>query len=162
MDTGSRLHRLLADRPAPLRDAVIASRMLLRTASLLEQRIDAALAPHGLTMREYLAQVLIADDAVEPLRPSDLGTSLNANRTRITRLLDGLEARGLVRRVPDQADRRSLHLAQTEAGAALVAAATPLAHAAYLAAWAPLGEDGTRRTGGALRRLHEHLAKDAS
>lgn len=161
MTLESRLHRLLADRPAPLRDAVTASRMLLRTASLLEQRIDAALAPQGLTMREYLALVLIADDAVEPLRPSDLGVSLDASRTRITRLLDGLEARGLVRRVPDAADRRSLHLAQTEAGAALVAAVAPLAHAAYLAAWAPLGEDGTRQAGEALRRLHDHLSEGA-
>ncbi|MFT4267009.1 MAG: MarR family transcriptional regulator [Xenophilus sp.] len=161
MPLESRLHRLLADRPASLRDAIAASRMLLRAASLLERRIDAALAPHGLTMREYLALILIADDAVEPLRPSDLGVSLDASRTRITRLLDGLEARGLVRRVPDAADRRSLHLTQTEAGAALVAMAAPLAHKAYLAAWAPLGEDGTRQAGDALRRLHDHLAEGA-
>lgn len=154
----SRLERLLAGRPAPVVNAISASRLLLRTASLLEQRIDAALAPHGLTMRDYLALVLIADAAVEPLRPSDLGVTLDATRTQITRLLDSLEARGLIERLPGTRDRRSLQLARTEAGTRLVAVCAPVVHAAYLACWQPLGEDRTREAREWLRVLHDALA----
>ncbi|WP_298433149.1 MarR family transcriptional regulator [Ottowia sp.] len=162
MSLESRLERLLAGHAAPLREAVTASRLLLRAAHLLERHIDAVLAPHGLTMRDYLALVLIADEAHEPLRPSDLSITLDATRTQITRLLDGLEAKGLARRAPGVSDRRSLQLAPTEAGTALLATVAPAVRASYLAAWAPLGEQGTQQTGLALRRLHEHLAGDGA
>jgi MarR family transcriptional repressor of emrRAB len=158
MTLESRLNRLLAGRPDPVAQAITASRLVLRSAHLLEARIDAALAPHGLTMREYLALILIADDAVEPLRPSDLSVTLDATRTQITRLLDTLERKGLAQRLPGPAgDRRSLHLAQTPAGAALLAAVAPAVHAAYLDAWAPVGEAGTRAVRDALDVLHNRL-----
>jgi MarR family transcriptional repressor of emrRAB len=157
MSLESRLDRLLAGRPAEVADAIAASRLLLRVAHLLEANVDAALAPHGIAMREYLALVLIADDAAEPLRPSDLSITLDATRTQITRLLDGLEKKGLAERRPGATDRRSLELTRTPAGTALAAAAAPAVHAAYLRSWAPLGADGTRAANGWLRQLHAGL-----
>jgi MarR family transcriptional repressor of emrRAB len=153
----SRLDRLLAGRPADLVAAVTASRMVFRVAWLLETRIDEALAPHGLTMREYLALVLIADDAVEPLRPSDLSVTLDATRTQVTRLLDGLERKKLVRRLPHVEDRRSLQLAHTEEGRALLRRAAPAVHAAYRAAWRGAGLDDTRQALAVLRQVHDAL-----
>jgi MarR family transcriptional repressor of emrRAB len=153
----SRLDRLLAGRPADLVAAVAASRMVFRVAWLLESRIDEALAPHGLTMREYLALVLIADDAVEPLRPSDLSATLDATRTQITRLLDGLEQRGLVERQPHEEDRRSLKLAHTEMGRDLLRRAAPAVHEAYREGWRGAGIDDTRRTLAVLRKVYDAL-----
>lgn len=154
MTRTSRLERLVAPLPAELADAIGASRLVLRLAALLEARLDAALEAQSLTMREYLALVLIADAAVEPLRPSDLGVTLDATRTQVTRLLDGLERRGLVERLPGREDRRTLELALTPAAKAIIKRAGPQAHAAYAKAWAALGATGTRRARGLLAKLH--------
>lgn len=158
MNPPSRLDRLLAGRPPELANAIAASRMLFRVAHLLQERIDEALAPFGIDMREYLALVLIADDAIEPLRPSDLSTTLDATRTQVTRLLDGLEKKGLAQRLPDSADRRSLQLAQTEAGRDLLKRSAPSVHAAYQAGWAAVGTDGTSSALRVLKRMHKDLA----
>ena len=157
MTQPSRLDRLLAGRPPELANAIAASRLLFRVAHLLEARIDEALAPFGIDMREYLALVLIADDAVEPLRPSDLGTTLDATRTQITRLLDGLEKKGLAHRLPGGSDRRSLHLAQTDAARDLIHRAAPAVHAAYESGWAAVGTDGTAKALRVLKLLHKEL-----
>lgn len=159
MTKTSRLDRLLAGRPAELANAIAASRMLFRVAYLLQAHIDDALAPFGIDMREYLALVLIADDAVEPLRPSDLSTTLDATRTQVTRLLDGLEKKGLAKRLPDSSgDRRSLHLAQTDAGRDLLKQVAPTVHAAYQSGWGPVGTEGTASALRALRLMHRDLA----
>ena len=158
MSFESRLDRLLAGKPEELADAVRASRLVFRVAHLLQSRIDAALAPLGIDMREYLALVLIADDAIEPLRPSDLSTTLDATRTQITRLLDGLEKKGLAQRLPGSGDRRSFHLAQTDAARELLRRAAPAVHAAYESGWAAVGTEGTARALQVLKRLHKDLA----
>jgi MarR family transcriptional repressor of emrRAB len=156
----SRLDRLLAGRPADLAAAVTASRMVFRVAHLLEARIDATLAPLGVTMREYLALVLIADDAVEPLRPSDLSATLDATRTQVTRLLDGLERKGLVKRLPHVEDRRSLQLAHTDAGRELLRRAAPSVHAAYRTGWGVAGLEDTRKALAVLRQVHDALVPE--
>lgn len=156
MSIESRRERLLAGKSAQLRDAVAASRALLHAAHLLEQRIDTALAPCGLHMREYLALRLLADSVHEPLRPTSLSVALDATRTQITRLLDGLEKKALVLRSAHDKDRRSLQLALTEAGAQALARAVPLVEAAYADAWAPLPEPQLHAM---ARQLHQVQAR---
>jgi MarR family transcriptional repressor of emrRAB len=158
MTAQSRLDRLMAGRPPALAETVAATRMVFRVAHLLERRIDAALAPLGIEMREYLALILIADDAVEPLRPSDLGTTLDATPTQVTRLLDGLERKGLAQRTPSTQDRRSLQLALAPAARALLKRAVPVVHAAYEACWREVAAPERARTLKTLRRLHATLA----
>ncbi|HYP86334.1 MarR family winged helix-turn-helix transcriptional regulator [Variovorax sp.] len=158
MTSPSRLDRLLAGRPPAVADAIAASRLLFRVAHMLEARIDAALSQFGIDMRDYLALVLIADAAVEPLRPSDLSTTLDATRTQITRLLDGLEKKGLARRLPgSQRDRRSLHLELTEDGRQLLRRAAANVHAAYSEGWAALGPDRTRQAAALLGAMHRAI-----
>ncbi|QHJ01387.1 MarR family transcriptional regulator [Xylophilus rhododendri] len=108
-------------------------------------------------MREYLALVLINDDAVEPLRPSDLGTTLDASRVQVTRLLDGLEGKGLAQRSPAKADRRALQLALTAVGGRLLKKAAPVVHAAYLEGWSSVGTEATRAALAILRPVHAAL-----
>ena len=93
MSLDSRLERILAGKPKQLLDAVAASRLLLHSAVLLEQRVNEALAPHALHMKEYLALNLLADSVHEPLRPS----SLSACRTWL-----GVQSRHLVDRIYDE------------------------------------------------------------
>ncbi|MNT71610.1 Transcriptional repressor MprA [compost metagenome] len=89
--------------------------------------------------------------------PSELGTTLDATRTQMTRLLDGLEARGLLRRQVSAQDRRSLELTLTAAGRRLLERAAPVVHAAYGEAWTPLGTSGLAGATRALTQLHQTL-----
>ncbi|MDM0044310.1 MarR family transcriptional regulator [Variovorax dokdonensis] len=163
MNIQSRLDRLLAGPPAEIVDAVAASRALFRVSHLLQERIDAELSDFGIDMREYLALVLIADDASEPLRPSVLSSALDATRTQVTRLLDGMERKGLARRLPgSQDDRRSLHLVLTQSGRQTLERVTPSVHAACLSGWAGLGAGQTTQTLALLRIMLKWLTPAAT
>ncbi|MDR2013379.1 MAG: MarR family transcriptional regulator [Rhodanobacter sp.] len=157
----SRLDRLLKGHPPELANAVAASRFAFRLAHVLEASIDRALAPLDIGMREYLALVLIADHAIEPLRPSDLSSTLDATRTQITRLLDALEQKKLVQRIPGRTDRRSLSVSLTPAAKTLLRRAMPKVYAVYATAWNPVGAVGTRETLARLQAAHAAL-HDAS
>lgn len=50
------------------------------------------------------------------MNPSDLAERLGYTRPRMTRILDSLEAKGYVRRVPDEQDRRRVIVYCTEKG----------------------------------------------
>ncbi|MCA0324710.1 MAG: MarR family transcriptional regulator [Proteobacteria bacterium] len=150
----SRRQRLLAGKPQPLRDGVTAARALTHIAHLLEQHINAALLPCGVTMREYLALRLLSDSAHEPLRPTSLSVALHATRTQITRLLDALEKKGLIARTLDPVDRRGLQVAPTPAGAELLARAVPLVEAVYVRLWAPLAEADVHALAEQLTQVH--------
>lgn len=50
------------------------------------------------------------------MNPSDLAERLGYTRPRMTRILDSLEAKGYVRRVPDEQDRRRVIAYCTEKG----------------------------------------------
>ncbi|HEY0202322.1 MAG TPA: MarR family transcriptional regulator [Burkholderiaceae bacterium] len=130
------LQRYLRRRPSAPVPAILATRLLMRAAALLRLRMDQALAGQGLQMREYLALAFISLHKGEPLRPSELGISLDATRTQVTRLLDALAVRGLVQRQAAPDDRRALELVLTEAGVRTLAECAPLVHAAYREAWA--------------------------
>ena len=157
MNLLSRRDRLLAGKPQALRDCATAARELMHVAHLLEERIDAALAPCALRMREYLALRLLSDSTHEPLRPTSLGVALNATRTQITRLLDALETRALIERALHAQDRRGLQVTLTPSGTALLARAVPLVEAAYTSAWAPLAEGEVHTLAEQLAQVHTHL-----
>lgn len=89
--------------------------------------------------------------------PSELSATIDATRTQMTRLVDGLEARSLVRRQASAQDRRSLELTLTPAGRRLLERALPLVHAAYAEVWAPVGENGLTASTRVLNRLHQSL-----
>ena len=72
------------------------------------------LAAHGLTMWGYV--VLSALDRGAMRTQSALAEAINADKTRIIRTLDDLQADGYIERNPDPDDRRVRLLAITAAG----------------------------------------------
>jgi DNA-binding MarR family transcriptional regulator len=58
----------------------------------------------------------ILADLREPLPPNKIAERLIISRASVTSLLDSLERRGYVRRVPHSTDRRMLLIELTEAG----------------------------------------------
>ena len=92
-------------------------------ARITRRLIDAErpiLAAHGLSMWEY---VVLSQLGREPA-PTQLALAqaIDYDKTRLIQLLDGLEQRGLLTRVPDPADRRARIVQLTPRGQANLAA----------------------------------------
>lgn len=88
---------------------------LLEAANSVSEKLEGGLAELGLSMAKQSALTALAD-AGEPLSLSELAERLNCVRSNITQLVDRLEADGLVRRVDDAADRRSVRAELTSSG----------------------------------------------
>jgi DNA-binding MarR family transcriptional regulator len=73
-------------------------------------------AGHDLTFSQYIAIKKLAGGTASV---TDLARAAELNPGAMTRLLDKLEAKGLVARVADPSDRRALHIQLTEAGMAI-------------------------------------------
>jgi MarR family transcriptional repressor of emrRAB len=157
MSFEDRIDRFCASHPEAPRDLILASRLLMRSARLLRRHIERALAPFELDLQQYLAISMLATDKSQPSLPSELGITLDATRTQMTRLMDGLEARGLVRRHASEQDRRSTELVLSAPGLRLLERAAPAVHTAYAEAWGPLGENGLTAATRVLNRMHQNL-----
>lgn len=77
---------------------------------------ELAKAGHDLTFSQYVTLKKLADGIASV---TDLARAAELNPGAMTRLLDKLEAKGLIVRVDDPADRRALHIHLTEAGTAI-------------------------------------------
>jgi DNA-binding MarR family transcriptional regulator len=88
---------------------------LLHAAQAVGDQLESALNEHGLSMAKQSALTKLAE-AGEPLTLSDLAARLSCVRSNITQLVDRLEADGLVRRVNDSTDRRSVRAELTPVG----------------------------------------------
>lgn len=79
---------------------------------------DAELAPLDITGAQYVILMSIAHGEVNSA--SDLCKGISYDPGAMTRMLDRLERRGLVRRVPNPEDRRAFQLELTDEGRAVV------------------------------------------
>ncbi len=98
--------------------------LLLEGGSLLHQvardlatALDRQLAPLGLTAQQA---ALLLHASRQQSSPSQLMTVLGTDTAGMTKLADRLEAKHLAERRPNPADRRSVIVAPTEHGQALV------------------------------------------
>ncbi|MEU0173803.1 MarR family transcriptional regulator [Streptomyces massasporeus] len=78
-----------------------------------QESYEAAAARHQLTSSQVRVLELLSQ---QPLAMSRLAERLKCEPSNVTGIVDRLEARGLVRRGPDPADRRVKLAAVTEAG----------------------------------------------
>lgn len=70
-----------------------------------------------LNFTQFVALKLLGQE--DPMTPVELARALHYNPGALTRLLDKLEQRGCLKRVPDPDDRRALRLELTPQGRAL-------------------------------------------
>ena len=109
----------------------------LRDAMWARMERELAAAGHDLTFSQYIA---IKKLAVGTASVTDLARAADLNPGAMTRLLDKLEARGLLVRVADPSDRRALHIHLTAAGRKL---------------WSEVDQCGRRVRERALRGMDE-------
>ena len=88
---------------------------MLHAAQAIGDSLEAALGRVGLSMAKQSALTQLAQ-AGEPLTLSELAARLSCVRSNITQLVDRLEADGLVKRIDDASDRRSVRAALTALG----------------------------------------------
>ena len=97
---------------------------LLQTHAALAREMDADLrAAHGLPLTDFEILLWLATRPCERMRMAALAQAVLLSPSGLSRAVERLEARGLVRRVPCAEDRRGAFAALTESGIELVAIA---------------------------------------
>ncbi|WIM13702.1 MarR family transcriptional regulator [Enhydrobacter sp.] len=92
--------------------------LLARASRQWRRAADQRLQPFKLTEATWLPLVHIAR-AVTPPRQKDLAASLSLDSSSVVRLLDNLEAAGLIRRRAEATDRRAKAIFLTARGRAI-------------------------------------------
>ena len=93
----------------------------MRAQALLRRELQSeVLAPHGLTINDFECLVQLSREDGFRLRRVDLAERLTLSASGVTRLLDGLEAAGLVQKAQCSSDARVTYAVLTEPGVATV------------------------------------------
>jgi DNA-binding MarR family transcriptional regulator len=122
MDSFSRLqHELRQNRPfrSLAAEATVA---ILRTADVIRGRLAQVIEPAGVTLQQYNVLRILRGTSPDPLPTLEIGERLIERVPGVTRLLDRLEEKGLVRRERCPEDRRRVLCWITDEGMALLAA----------------------------------------
>ncbi|MDB5975547.1 MAG: hypothetical protein JWR07_2307 [Nevskia sp.] len=98
--------------------------LVKRAHGLSLDSIEPGLAEHGLTFTQYAVLMALRDDLA--LNPKDICIKLRHDSGALTRVLDQLEARGLVERHRSAEDRRAIELHLTAQGHAALKTVVPL------------------------------------
>ena len=102
-------------QPVGVNDAHQLLFTVLQAAQCVQDRLEAALVPTGLSLAKLGALRHLAE-ANEPLALGQLAERIACVKSNVTQLVDRLEADGMVRRVPDPDDRRSVRALITDLG----------------------------------------------
>ena len=94
---------------------------LLRTADLIRRQAAALVEPHGITLQQFNVLRILRGSRDEGLPTLEVAERMVEQTPGITRLLDRLEAKGLVRRQRCPKDRRQHLCWITESGLNLLA-----------------------------------------
>jgi DNA-binding MarR family transcriptional regulator len=126
---------------------------LLRTADLVARRVAAAIEPGGVTAQQFNVLRILRGAGADGLPTLEIGERMIEQTPGITRLLDRLEAKALVRRERCPRDRRQVLCWITPAGLDLLASLDAPVRAATRAALSALTEREQRTLIDLLDRL---------
>lgn len=143
--------------PGASAQATEAAMNLVRTADLLVKRIGELVQPFDLTPSSGLVLGILAD-ADGPLPPHQIAERLIISRATVTGLLDSLERRGYVQRLPHATDRRMLGIALTETGRQVARDMRLRVHRQQAEWLATLSADEQRQFVATLHRLQAVLS----
>ena len=94
---------------------------LVRTVVVLTDTLEQVLRPLGLSGPQYNVLRILRGAGADGLCRNEIRDRLISRMPDVTRLLDRMEAQGLVRRERSEADRRQVSTYITDAGALLLA-----------------------------------------
>ncbi|MGI5269822.1 MarR family winged helix-turn-helix transcriptional regulator [Nonomuraea sp. CA-218870] len=125
----------------------------------LHTETERLFAPYGLTSQQA---ALLLNAAPGNATPSDLKGRLGTDTAGMTRLVDRLVAKRLLRRVPHPGDRRSVVIELTPEGLALVPELAPVFGAISRRMLAGFSADELAQLAGLLRRMLGNLKGDGT
>ena len=143
--------------PDARRLATLASVNLIRTADLLLAEINRrrwTVADLSASASQILA---VVEGAGEPLPPHIIAERLLVTSGTMTSLLDTLERRGLIRRVPHPTDRRKLLIDITGEARGILDRMLPRVHGASRDVFAALSDEACETLVGLLERVQAQL-----
>jgi DNA-binding MarR family transcriptional regulator len=126
--------------------------LLSRASGQVVRATNAALAPHGLRVRQYSVLVL-ACEAADGLSQRELAAVLGLDPSQVVLLVDELVAAGLVERQAPEADRRTRLVVPTTEGRRVREAAGLAADASVELPLGLLGEAERDRLRDMLTRI---------
>jgi DNA-binding MarR family transcriptional regulator len=97
--------------------------LVSRAQSLMRPQIEAVFDKQDLSFSQWRVLMCLRDGIANTC--ADISRELSHDSGSLTRLVDQLDARGLIRRTRDRKDRRVVTLALTPAGRAAIAAVLP-------------------------------------
>ncbi len=89
---------------------------LLRTGSDLLTAFEINLGKHGLSQGRFLTLIVLNRTPNKAINPSSIAQKIGVKRATMTGLLDGLEQKGLVKRLAHKEDRRKVSIQLTDTG----------------------------------------------
>jgi len=104
---------------SPRHKAVVVA--ILKSADRLRRRAEAMLAPHDVTLQQFNVLRILRGAKPEGLCTLTIAERMIEETPGITRLIDRLEKKGLVRRVRSEEDRRQVWCRITPAGERVLA-----------------------------------------
>jgi DNA-binding MarR family transcriptional regulator len=128
---------------------------LQRTANLLLQALGRELRGHELSPAQYNLLRILRGAGSEALTCGEIAERLVSPGPDVTRLLDRLEARQLVFRERDSADRRVVRARITGEGSRLLAEIDPRVDAVLKRLLGHLGDEGLRQLSKLLEQARE-------
>ena len=126
-----------------------------RTNLKVHRVLNQLLATRDLTLAQH--EILMTIRQFSGLSQKQLSEKLVVVKSNVSALLKKLEARGLVRRLPDPADSRNKRLSLTEAGNTLVCDSFALQNKVVEAMSSVLSDEDLERTGEMMVRVNEAL-----
>lgn len=129
---------------------------LLGAADRVKAAIAAVVEPHGITAQQYNVLRILRGAGADGLPTLAIGERMLERSPGVTRMIDRLEAKGLVRRERRADDRRCVHCGITPAGSRLLAELDEAMDQADAAAFAALNRSELRQLVSLLERVEPH------
>jgi DNA-binding MarR family transcriptional regulator len=132
--------------------------LLAQASRLISGEFHLVVTAQGFTVSEW--RVLASLAGSEPVNIGQLAEITTMKQPTVTRVLDRMQARGLIERLPNDADRRITLVRITAAGTRLVSKLIPLALQHERRVLEPFGQQRAEDLKTTLRKLIE-LHRDA-
>jgi DNA-binding MarR family transcriptional regulator len=132
--------------------------LLAQASRLISGEFHLVVTAQGFTVSEW--RVLASLAGSEPVNIGQLAEITTMKQPTVTRVLDRMQARGLIERLPNDADRRVTLVRITAAGTRLVSKLIPLALQHERRVLEPFGQQRAEDLKTTLRKLIE-LHRDA-
>ena len=138
---------------SPAQEATVG---ILRTADLLRRHVGRVIERYGITHQQYNVLRILRGAHPDPLPTLEIGERMIEQTPGVTRLIDRLEAKGLVRRERCTDDRRLVHCRITEEGLGLLREMDGPVDEADERLLEGLGEEEVRQLVSLLDRIRSH------